>query len=59
MAAHFTGMKGFKKYCVSSAMDEIDNDMLWNGSEEDWCVSCECEEDEGSDCEYGETDTGW
>ena len=44
-------MKGFKKYCVSSAMDETDNDMLWNGSEEDGCVRCECEEDEGSDCE--------
>ena len=28
-------MKGFKKCCVSSAVDETDDDMLWNGSEED------------------------
>jgi hypothetical protein len=58
-------VKGFKKYCVSNkyfvsnAMDETDNDMLWNGNEEDGCVRCECEEDEGSDCEYGDSDTYW
>jgi len=52
-------VKGFKNYFVSSAMDETDNDMFWNGSEEDGCVRCECEEDEGSDCEYGDSDTDW
>jgi len=28
-------MKDFKKYCISTAVDETDDDMLWNGSEED------------------------
>ena len=27
-------MKGFKKCCISSAVDETDDDRLWNGSEE-------------------------
>ena len=38
-------MKGFKKCCVSNAMDEMDDDMLWNGSEEDGDVRCERGED--------------
>jgi hypothetical protein len=25
---------------------------VWNGSEEDWNVSSECEEDEGTNCEW-------
>jgi hypothetical protein len=44
-------------YCVSSAMDETDNDTLWNGSEEDGCVRCECEEEEDTDYEYSNSDT--
>jgi hypothetical protein len=28
-------VKGFKKCCVSSAVDGTDDDVLWNGSEED------------------------
>ena len=28
-------MKGFKKCCISSALGEADDDMLWNGSEEE------------------------
>ena len=28
-------MKGFRKCCISNAMDGTDDDMLWNGSEED------------------------
>jgi len=28
-------VKSFKKCCISSAVDETDNGMLWNGSEED------------------------
>ena len=46
-------MRGFKKCCISSAMDETD-DMLWNGSEEDGDVRGECGEDEGTDCEGGD-----
>ena len=41
-------MKGFKKCCISSAVDGTD-DMLCNGSAEDGNVRSECEEDEGTD----------
>ena len=34
--------KGFKKCCISNAMDETD-DMLWNGSKEDGDVRSEWE----------------
>jgi len=34
-----------------------DDDMLWNGREEDGNVRTACEEDEGTDCEKGNTDT--
>ena len=47
------------KCCVSSAMDGTDDDMLWNGSEEDGNVSSECGEDEGTDSEDGDSDTDW
>jgi hypothetical protein len=46
--------KGFKKCCISSAVDGTDDDILWNGSEEDGNVMSECEEGEGTDCEDGE-----
>ena len=52
-------MKGCKKCCISSALDETDDDMLWNGSEQDGDVSGECEEDEGTDCEDRDSDTDW
>ena len=32
---------------------------FWNGSEEDGDVRSECEEDEGTDCEDGDSDTDW
>jgi hypothetical protein len=50
-------VKGFKKCC--NAVDGTDNDILWNGSEEDENIRSECEEDEGSDCEVGDSDTDW
>jgi hypothetical protein len=52
-------VKGFKKCCISNAVDETDDDMLWNDSEEDGNVTSECEEDEGTDCEDGDTNTDW
>ena len=52
-------VKGFKKCYVSNEMDGTDGDMLWNGSEEDGIVRSGCEEDEGIDCEDGESDTDW
>jgi len=33
-------------------MDETDDEMLWNESEED-------EEDKGNDCEDGDSDIDW
>jgi hypothetical protein len=46
-------MKGVKK-CFAS-----NGGVLWNGREEDGGVRCECEEDEGTDCEDGDSDTDW
>ena len=28
-------MKGFKKCCISNVVDGTDDDMLWNGGQED------------------------
>ena len=39
-------------------MDEND-DILWNGSEEDQDIRRECEEDKGIDCKDGDSDTDW
>jgi len=33
--------------------------VLGNGSEEDGNVRSYCEEDEGTDCEDGDSDTDW
>ena len=41
-------VKGFKKYCISNAVYETDN-MLRN-------VKSECQEDEGTNCEDGQSD---
>ena len=51
-------VKSFKKCRISTAVDETDN-MFWNGSEEDGNVRSECEEDESTDCEDGQSDTDW
>jgi hypothetical protein len=40
-------------------VDETDDGMLWNDSEEDGDIRSECDEDEGTDCVYGESDTDW
>jgi len=47
--------KGLKKCCISNAVDETKNNMLWNDSEEVRNVSA-CEEDEGTNCEGEESD---
>ena len=52
-------MKGLKKCCMSSGMDGTDGGMLWNSSEEDGNVRSEREEDEGTDCDDGESDNEW
>jgi hypothetical protein len=40
-------VKGLK-CCISNAVDE--NDVLWNGSEENGNIRGGCAEDEGTDC---------
>jgi hypothetical protein len=50
-------VKGFKKCCISTAVDGTDN-MLWNGFEEDGNVRSECEEDEGIHLKGGDSDAG-
>jgi len=45
-------VKGFKKCCICNVMDGTDEDMLWS-------VSSECEEDEGTDCEDGDSNSNW
>ena len=44
---------------MSSVVDGTDGDMLWNGNEEDGDVRSECEGDEGTDSEDGDSDTDW
>jgi hypothetical protein len=51
-----SNVKGFEKCCISSAGDEND-DVSWNGSEEDGNVRSGCHEDEGTDNEDGDSDT--
>ena len=57
--------KGFKKCCISTALDETDDDddddddMLWNGSKDVGNIRSECEEDEGTNCEDGDSGTDW
>jgi hypothetical protein len=50
---------GFKKFCISSTVDGSDVDKLRNDSEEEGDVKRVCEEDEGTDCEDGDSDTDW
>jgi hypothetical protein len=46
----YVTVKGFKKCCISNAVDGT-VDMLWNCSEDgDGNVRSECEEDKGTDC---------
>ena len=50
-------MKGFKKCCISNAVNWTDDDILLNGNEDNGNVRSECEENVGIDCESGDRDT--
>jgi hypothetical protein len=52
-------VKGFKKCRISNAVDDTDDDMLWNGKEEDGNIRSKCEEGKGTNCEDGDSDTDW
>jgi hypothetical protein len=49
-------VKAFRKCCMSSALYGTDGGMLWEGSGNDVDVRSECEEDEGSDCQDGDSE---
>ena len=52
--------KGFKKKCcLSNAVDETYEEMLWDGSEEGGHVRSEGEEGEDTNCKDGDSDTDW
>jgi protein tyrosine phosphatase len=51
-----TTVKGFKKCYISNVVDETDDVMLWNDSEED---RNKCEEDENNVCEDRGSKTDW
>ena len=57
MAVHLTrsDYEGFYKVLYIHCSDDI----LWNGSKQDGNVRTECEENEGTDCEDGDSDTEW
>jgi hypothetical protein len=50
-------VKGFQKCCISSVLDETDEDKLWNDGKEDGNVRSK--EDEGTDREDGDSDADW
>jgi hypothetical protein len=52
-------VKGFKKCFISTALDETDEYMLWNGSKDVGNIRSECEEDEGTNREDGDSGTDW
>jgi hypothetical protein len=52
-------VKGFKKCCISNAMDGSEDDVLWNDSEENGDVRSDAEEEEGTDREDADSDTDW
>ena len=44
---------------ISTALDGTDYNMLWNEGKDDGDVTSQCEEDEGTYCEDGDSDTDW
>jgi hypothetical protein len=52
-------LRGFKQCCISSAVNGTDDSMLCDGSKEVGNVRSQCEEDDGTDCESGDSDTDW
>jgi hypothetical protein len=61
MAAHLTRSEceGFKRSCLLSAVNETNVHMLWIGVENNGNVRNWCEEDKGTDCADGKSDTDW
>ena len=56
MTVHLTRTDYERFKCWKSNSDKTD-DILWNTSEEDGDIRSECEEDEDTDFEDGDSDT--
>jgi hypothetical protein len=52
-------VKVFRKCCIFNVLDTTDNDMLWDGFKEDGNVQIMCQEDGGTECKNGDSDTDW
>jgi len=50
---------GFTKCSIFHAVDGTDDDILWIVCEGNGDIRSECEEDDGTDCEVGNSDTDW
>jgi len=50
---------GFTKCIIFHAVDGTDYNTLWNDPEGNGDIRSECEEDKGTDCEVGNSDTDW
>jgi hypothetical protein len=50
-------VNGCKKCCISTAVDETDDDMLWNGGEEVGNIISECEEEGDTECDGRDSDS--
>ena len=48
-------VKCFKKWCASNAVDETD--VFWHVCAEDG--NAKCEDNEGTECEDGDSDSDW
>ena len=61
LAEHVTRCdgEGVQEVLYVHGMDGTDDNVLWNSSEEEENVRSECEEDEGTFCEGGDSDTDW
>jgi hypothetical protein len=52
-------VEGYENCCISSAVDETGDDVLWDEIEQDGNVRSECEQDEGAVCKDADSDTDW
>jgi hypothetical protein len=63
MAVHLTRSvvceRVYRSAVRPTAVDGTDDNMLWNGSEEDGSVRSVRKKDEGTDCDDEESDTEW
>ena len=59
MAEHLIRSNCAELCCISNAVAKTYDKMSWNGTEKDGNDRSECDENEGTDCADGDSDTGW